>query len=289
MPMPTLRVTGRDKPPPGCWVDDSDPLARDLALCVLFNALILPEDLSMYAQPAATGLTPTELAPPSQSLGRANGLAANFAGGGVEYNFQRKAAGRIATTAATCSAFASFTLAGSTTQGITEIGQRTDSNNTVGIVCSSSVIGWPDSSVAVSIGAVAVGGTYRAAVSQRSATARLTMLNGVVASNTTNLGTGNTIGSTQPFTIGTDYTNATRNTGWDFVGLMDSVFWWYRPLLAQELLRLNERPYSFFAVPQRWVRVKASSGPPPTGNLFRSCPMSGLGSGGPYFRDPLVA
>lgn len=237
---------GKRKPQSGYGIDPSHPLAKDLALATTFNDSINPTDYSAYRQTVATGLTPTELSPPALTPSFYGGTAGNFAGGALEYNIGKKATGRITAGNSIFSCAVVFT-ASSDFQALTEFGARIDTNDKVGLYTDSGGIFKQAGGADITLGqANSVNGNkYMIALSQRSATSRISCLNGKIVANATNNGTSS-IGSTNPFVVGTFYANAIRTTGADNVGLIDAVYWWYRPLTAAELISLWHVPFDMF-------------------------------------------
>lgn len=66
-----------------------------------------------------------------------------------------------------------------------------------------------------------------------------------------------------------------------FTGNMDNACIWNRALSAPEAWTMWAKPFEMFWSPSRLVRARRSV------SLFRGGSLSGLGSGGPFFHDPL--
>lgn len=186
------------------------------------------------------------------------GRAINF-GGTQWYNVARRGSGVTTTYIQNSSSphtmlavFRTATIA--TGQCLVCLGEVTDANLTTSLFINGTVlahgIDFDNGAGSRALSTLTIGSNtnYVAAVSVKAANSRTFMVNGVTATNATNIAGGTVQAG---ISIGAMYQNSAKEAGTEFSGDIFMIALWNRALTATELNSLGRNPWQIFDAPSR--------------------------------------
>lgn len=253
------------KPSPNAIMVPGHPVARGCRLALIFNEESgTYTDYSFLRQPVQRSNATTAI--PKFPI---QGQGINGVGIGASWNYNqvsaaevdilRQGPAKVTAQNSIISVTASFILYSTANQSIIfSLGMRIDSNEAMFLgtdVAGAGILTF----MAATGPTIIAGKLYTVGISQTSATARRWFVNGAVTTNATNVGT-TSIGATNPYTFGANYTNAVEDAGKRMMGHLNHVFIHDYAITDDLKQSIHSDPYGAFILPKRkWFTIPAAS------------------------------